>query len=114
MLTLPPITPPTGYARPENEVHTEFPKWVHVAGASSVIAESAEHEAAILVGVPAPVAPVVEAVAPAPIPVLVGENDEMTMLKQIAADKGIHLDGRWKLNKVRAAVEAASPKADKG
>lgn len=110
------VHPPTGYTPPELQPSAEFPKFVHFSdGRKSVIAEDAEQEAAILAGNAVPeLKPTGPLAPPAPIVTLVGENDELTMLRKIAADKGIHLDGRWKLNKIRAAVEAASPKAEKG
>jgi hypothetical protein len=60
-----------------------------------------------------PVPPVSKSPVPAPvipvaIPSLVGANDEKEMLLKIAAEKGIKIDGRWRLPKLRKAVEAAS------
>jgi len=103
------IGPPTGYVRPMNEVHPEYPKWVHFTdGRPSVVADDAEAEASLLAG------KTVERITPevasaAPSMVLVGENDEMAMLKKIAEQHGIKIDGRWKLSKVRAAVTAVMP-----
>lgn len=108
------VNPPTGYTRPPNEAHTEFPKWINIAGKPSVLVDDAEAEAAVLAGLVVPEPKSAPVSAPVPIVALVGENDELTMLRKIAADKGIHLDGRWKLNKIRSAVEAASPKAEQG
>lgn len=103
------LSPPTGYVAPLNAAFTEFPKYVHFPdGRPSVIVENAEDEERARAGdviVPKPVEPP----APdAPIPQLVGQNDEETMLRKIAAEKGIRIDGRWKLPKIRKAVEAAS------
>lgn len=103
------VSPPTGYTPPLNFVGTEYPKYVHFPdGRPSVIVENAEDEERARAGdviVPKPVEPP----APdAPIPQLVGQNDEETMLRKIAAEKGIRIDGRWKLPKIRKAVEAAS------
>jgi hypothetical protein len=103
------VDAPTGYTRPPNEPHTEYPKFVHFADKRpSVIVNDAEEEAAALAG-----DSVTQKAAPAPqiqapINSLVGQNDEETMLRKIAAEKGIHLDGRWKLAKIRKVVEAAS------
>ena len=103
------VNPPTGYIKPLNEAHTEYPKYVHFPdGRPSVIVRDADEEAAVLAGasvsVPKPLPPVLAA----PIPTLVGENDEKTMLLKIAQEKGIKVDGRWKLPKIRKAVEVAS------
>lgn len=104
------VDPPTGYMRPLNEVHTEYPKYVHFADKRpSVIVYDRDEEIAVLKGdkVEAHV-PAAPASAPAPVPVLVGANDEKAMLLKIAAEKGIKIDGRWKLPKLRKAVEAAT------
>lgn len=103
------VEAPTGYTRPQNEPHTEYPKFIHFRDKRhSIIVNDAEDEVAALAG--AVVAPkAVEAIsAPAPINNLVGQNDEESMLRKIAAEKGIHLDGRWKLPKIRKAIEAAT------
>ena len=107
-LTLTPISAPTGYVRPEGETPTEYPKWVHFKDKPSFIVNDAEQEAAALAGEAVKPIKVAE-VAAAPVPTLVGGNDEMAMLKKIAEEKGIRLDGRWNIAKVRKAVAAASP-----
>src|SRR4051812_41516218 len=102
---------PTGYSRPPNEAHPEFPKWLHFKDSSSVLVQSAAEEAAVLGGGPAP-EPVGVIADPAPVPILVGENNERDMLLQIAEARGIRVDRRWKTPKIRAAVEAASPRPE--
>lgn len=103
------VNPPTGYTPPLNFVGTEYPKYIHFPdGSPSVIVENAQDEERARAGsiiAPKPVKPEVPS---APVNNLVGQNDEESMLRKIAADKGIHLDGRWKLPKIRKAVEAAS------
>lgn len=103
------VPAPTGYAAPMNFVGEEYPKYVHFPdGRTSVIVKDADEEAAARQGeviTPKPDAP---ASPPAPIVNLVGQNDEESMLRKIAAEKNIRIDGRWKLPKIRKAVEAAS------
>lgn len=102
------VDPPTGYIRPLNEPHTEYPKFVHIAGKPAVIVNDADEESAVRAGgEPAAKVPEPEA-QPAPVPVLVAVNDEEAMLRKIADEKGIRIDGRWKLPKIRKAVQAAS------
>lgn len=101
------INPPTGYARPPAEVHTEFPKWLHFSGKPSVLVDSTEEERRVLGGGAVAVQHVEEATV-APVPSLVGQNDELTMLRKIAEERGIHLDGRWNVKKIRAKIEAAT------
>lgn len=103
------VDPPTGYIRPPGEIHTEFPKYVHFPdGRPSVIVKDADEEAVARAGgsinTDTPTLPV----HPAPIPTLVGENDEKAMLLKIAEEKGIKVDGRWKIAKIRKAVEQAT------
>ena len=99
------VNPPTGYVAPVSFAGTEYPKYVHFPDKPSVIVQDAEEEAAVIAGEtipePRPAAPIAH---PAPIVSLVGANDEMTMLRKIAADKNIHLDGRWNVKKARVAV----------
>lgn len=103
------VEAPTGYTRPQNEPHTEYPKFVHFADKRpSMIVNDAEEESAALAGEAIPERPTAPVDAPAPVPVLVGGNDEEAMLRKIAAEKNIKIDGRWKLPKIRKAVEAAS------
>lgn len=59
----------------------EYPKWVN-----GVIVADAEAEAALLSSQP---------------------NSERAILLQIAAEKGVKVDGRWSDAKLRAAIEAA-------
>jgi hypothetical protein len=102
------VNPPTGYTRPENEPHSEYPKYVHVAGKPSVIANDPGEEAAILAGAVVVEKALEPEAATAPIPTLVGGNDEEVMLRKIAAEKGIALDGRWSLARIRKVVNAAT------
>lgn len=102
------IHPPTGNETLKNQAYIEYPKFVHFTdGRKSVIVADAEEEAAALAGKPVPER-AIEVPPVAPIPVLVGGNDEEAMLRKIAAEKGIRIDGRWKLPRIRRAVEAAS------
>lgn len=64
----------------------EYPKWVN-----GVIVHSAEEEAALAPAEPEP-----------------EQSDERGMLIQIAAEKGVKIDGRWSAEKIRAALESAA------
>lgn len=59
----------------------EYPKWVN-----GVIVADADAEAALLASQP---------------------DSERSILMQIAAEKGVKVDGRWSDAKLRAAIEAA-------
>lgn len=59
----------------------EFPKWVN-----GVIVADAEAEAALLASQP---------------------DSERAILLQVAAEKGVKVDGRWSDAKLRAAIESA-------
>lgn len=102
------VAPASGYVKPLNEQHTEYPKFVHFEGRPSVIVHNTEEEMAATAGHPVEHALAETLVAPAPIPTLIGTNNEEAMLRTIAAEKGIHLDGRWRLAKIRKVIEAAS------
>jgi hypothetical protein len=101
------MNPPTGYVAPEAPAYQEYPKWLHFPDSPSVLVNDADEEAAVMSGAPAP-EPVKENAPPAPIPTLVGGNDERSMLLKIAEERGIRVDGRWGTPKLRKAVEAAS------
>lgn len=97
----------------------DYPKWVRVKGYPDAIAKDAEEEAELLArpvrDVPAkPVAtpkePLVnpakagEAQMPPPR-TLAGPNEERDILIQIAQEKGIKIDKRWKIERIRHALE---------
>ena len=93
----------------------EFPKWVHMPGYPSQLIQTAEEEA-VLRARPEiksedvkklPDAPVsAPAVAAAPVTtVLTGANDEREILLQIAKEKNIKVDARWKTDRIRATIE---------
>lgn len=99
------IEAPTGYTRPANEVHTEYPKFLHFPDKPSVIVQDAAEEQAVLAGAAPKPAPVVMPPPVAPIPSLMGKNDEEAMLREIAAQRNIRIDGRWKLPRIRKELE---------
>lgn len=101
------MNPPTGYVAPESPAYQEYPKWLHFPDSPSVLVNDAEEESAVMAGAPAP-EPVKEFTPVAPVPTLVGANDERAMLLKIAEEKGIRVDGRWKTDKLRKAVNAAT------
>lgn len=103
------ITLPKG---PEGFV--EYPKWVHRDGGHSCIVQNSEEEAAFLSSVNS-----VVTTPPEPLPMpsaptvtLSPDNDEKSLLLALAKEKGIAVDGRWKVDKLRAAMTAAQPQAD--
>lgn len=103
------VSAPTGYTKPLNEVHAEYPKFVNFSdGRQAVIVNDAEEEEAAKGGAVIAPKPLAALPRPAPINNLTGMNDEEAMLRKIAADKNIYLDGRWKLPRIRKAVEAIS------
>jgi hypothetical protein len=67
--------------REEGPDYIEYPKWVN-----GVIVADAEAEAALLASQP---------------------DSERAILMQIAAEKGVKVDGRWSDAKLRSAIEAA-------
>ena len=100
---------PTGYVAPLQAALTEYPKYIHFPDKRpSVIVNDPEEEAAVLNDEPVAEKPKAPDAPAAPVVSLVGQNDEESMLRKIAAEKGIHIDGRWKLPKIRKAVEAAT------
>jgi hypothetical protein len=93
----------------------EYPKWVYMEGYPAEIAASAEHEAALLArgtkdALPAAPEPV--ATPAAPTVTLAPDNDEKSVLLALAKERGIKVDARWKVEKIRAAMTAAQPKAE--
>ncbi len=94
---------------------TEYPKWIHMSGYASTIADGPEDEAMLLarparqgdvtiqlqgVQADAIAQPIVE-----PTAILAGPNNEREILLQIAAEKNIKVDARWKTERIRATVE---------
>ncbi len=90
----------------------DWPKWVYPNGPKSgVIVQNAEEEASVLAG--AALSPMVEVAAPAvPTVTLAPDNNEKAILLALAKEKGIKVDARWALPKLRAAMEAAQPQVD--
>ncbi len=95
---------------------TEYPKWVRMSGYPEEIAQDAEHEARLLAREPrsgdvmvalvgvqsnADAASFVES----PTKILSGPNDEREILLQIAREKNIKVDARWKTDRIRATIE---------
>jgi len=97
----------------------EYPKWIHMSGYPSEIAPDAEAEARLLSRPPkagditvklvpakaeAIVQPIVE---PIKNPLLTGWNNERAALLQIAKEKNIKVDARWKTDRIRETVDKA-------
>ncbi len=96
---------------------SEYPKWCYPKPMGpGVLVSNAEEEAGIMnapngdfAPLPEPVpAPVVEA----PSVTLSPDNDEKTVLLALAKEKGIAVDGRWRIEKLRAAMTAAQPSSE--
>jgi len=101
----------------------DWPKWVHMKGYPSVVVQNAEEEAKMLARpardaseAPKPVAPIPRAeplVNPTkagaavmePPRTLAGPNEEREILFQIASEKNIKVDKRWKTDRLRATIE---------
>jgi len=92
----------------------EFPKWVYPDPASTKnghLVNDAEEEAAYFAAlekkeaVPDPKPAADEAPTPTPAAILSGVNDEREILLQIAKEKNIKVDARWKTDRLRATIE---------
>jgi hypothetical protein len=90
----------------------DYPKWVYPDGPKSgVIVQNAEEEAALLASGAVP-ALAAESVAPVePTITLSPDNDEKAVLLALAKERGIKVDARWGVEKIRAAMTAAQPSA---
>jgi hypothetical protein len=92
---------------------SEYPKWVYMDGYPGILADDAEHEAALLARptkskTDKPI--IIEQVKPEtmaekPAHILSGPNDEREILLQIAKEKNIKVDARWKTDRIRATIE---------
>lgn len=97
----------------------EYPKWVYPSpmSKSGQLVNDAEEEAAYYAALekkenlPDP-KPVVEAVKPEPTIVLGGANDERELLFQIAKEKNIKVDARWRTERLRATIERETAHMD--
>lgn len=97
----------------------EYPKWIHMSGYPSEIVPDAEGEARLLAR-PSKAGDVTVALEPAkaeaiaqpviepPKQVLAGANDERAMLIQMAGEKNIKIDARWKTDRIRDTIEKAA------
>lgn len=92
---------------------SEYPKWVYMDGYPGILANDAEHEAELLKRAPRDIAsrpiPAVKVEPEKPVEkpthVLSGPNDEREILFQIAKEKNITVDKRWKTDRLRATIE---------
>ncbi len=95
---------------------TEYPKWIHMSGYPDVIAADADEESRLLArngksgdvtvqlqGAHAEA--IAQPIAEPPKHILAGVNDEREILFQIATEKNIKVDKRWKLDRLRATIE---------
>ncbi len=87
---------------------TLYPKWVHMSGYESVIAQDAEHEAELLAR-PAKSGDVTVALEPAKAEAIAQPMaDERAELIQAAKDRNIKIDARWKTDRIRETIEKAT------
>ncbi len=95
---------------------TLYPKWVHMSGYESVIAQDAEVEAELLARPAksgdvtvqlegAKAEAIAQPVMDAPAPILEGVNTERDLLIKAAQDNDIKIDKRWTTDKIRKAIE---------
>lgn len=94
---------------------SEYPKWVYDKPMSKNgrMVANAEEEAAFLAGLAGEALMPEEVVPPTPAVVLTGgEMDEKAILLALAKEKGIKVDARWKVEKIRAAMEQAQPQVE--
>lgn len=95
-----------------------YPKWVYPSPMAKEgrLARDEEEEARIIVAFAEKLAlpPAVDPVKPAAPPgvTLQPDNDEKAVLLALAKEKNIKVDARWRIEKIRAAMTAAQPKAD--
>ena len=95
--------------------YVEYPKWIHMPGYPSQIVETAQEEeilrarpeinAPVAAPAAAPKAETPAVAVPAPTKILSGVNDEREILLQIAKEKNIKVDARWKTDRLRATIE---------
>lgn len=109
MLNLPPLSPPTGYVKPDDEVLSEYPKFLHFEGKPSIIAQSKAEEDKLLSGkevVTANVTRIHVDIAPIedrnPVPIT-SEKDALISQANI---RGVKIDKRWGTDKIKAALAA--------
>ncbi len=99
-----------------NGPFVEYPKWIHMSGYPSIIAADAGAEALLLSRPPksgdvkvelqsAAAEAIAQPIVEPPKHILAGVNDEREILFQIAAEKNIKVDKRWKLDRLRATIE---------
>lgn len=94
---------------------SEYPKWVYPKPmGAGILVSNAEEEAGVMNAPNGDFAPIPEVpvVVPTPSVTLSPDNDEKTVLLALAKEKGITVDGRWRIEKLRAAMTAAQPQAD--
>lgn len=82
----------------------EFPKWVHMPGYPSVIVENEAEEAALRARPGS--GGVVIVIPVASPPASETPTDDRVALLQLAKERGIKADGRWKTDRIKAALEA--------
>ena len=100
--------------------YQEYPKWIRMEGYEDALSQNADHEAELLARPPrsahGPLAPAPQPAVPAtpeaPARTLQGENDEREILLQIAEERGIKVDKRWRTERLRATVERETAHLD--
>ncbi len=85
----------------------EYPKWIHMSGYPSTIAQDAEHEAELLKRPPISGDVTVKLESVESKAVATPPSDERELLLQVAKEKNIKIDGRWKIDRIRLELEKA-------
>ncbi len=93
---------------PKLEGDFEFPKWIHMSGYPSEIVQDREGEERLLArsAVPGDVAVMLEPAVSVAVAAEPGQ-DERAALLQIAKEKNIKVDARWKTDRIRETIEKA-------
>lgn len=99
---------PVSYSAPLNEIHTEYPKHVHLSPLISVVVNNPAEEEAAHNGAELAKPQPKQRVSDAPIPFLQG-GDEREMLMTIANKRGVRVDMRWPTTKIRRVLNKAFP-----
>jgi len=97
-------------------VYQEYPKWIHMAGYTSVVVQNAEEEAVLRARPPigdkltAPVlSEVIAEFSPKNIHDAPQPLDERSALMKVAEEHGIKIDRRWTTDRIKQTLEEQKP-----
>ena len=100
----------------EPNVYQEYPKWIHMSGYPSEVVQDREGEERLLArpAVPGDVAvPLEPAKADATVQsiaepeIFINRDREREVLLELAREKNIKVDARWKTDRIRETIEKA-------